>query len=129
MKVHYDIIEHLKKAQGATPNSLGFDFEIETVHSILRKLFSNIRQGNEGEERGLRLTNFGFEIMQLHFKFWLFKMPEGFVMKAKNIIYLDRTCQMPWFYNNKGLVLFEPQLAMRLKLAGDLDNLIRVFSS
>lgn len=93
-------------------------------------MFSNIRNGG-GETRGLQLTQGGLAVMSSFFKSWKIEFPNQTVFSSRHILYLDRACSMPWYATNLlpvTITFFEPDLAMRAKLVGDLDILLTAFS-
>jgi len=93
-------------------------------------MFSNIRYG-DGDLRGLQLTQGGLAIMQSFFKSYRVEFPDQATFSSRHILYLDRMCQMPWWAVSTlpvTITFFEPGLAMKAKLVGDLDILLTAFS-
>ncbi len=82
--------------------------------------------------RGLQLTQGGLAIMESFFKSFKVVFPDQQTFSSRHILYLDRMCSMPWFATPMlpvTITFFEPDLAMKAKLVGDLDILLTAFSS
>jgi hypothetical protein len=92
------------------------------------QIFVSVRD-NVGNFEGLQLTLYGLQLLRRRFQAWSFPMPAGFAVRPCHLLCLDRQTTMPWFLDYRRLVLFEAQLAMRFKLAGDLDRFIAAFHS
>jgi hypothetical protein len=95
--------------------------------ALYRLVFKNVRNV-DGNIAGLRLTKDGLALLRKRFACWSLAMEKGFIPKPCHLLFFDRTCTMPWYLDSSVLVLFEPQLAMRAKLVGDIDQLLTAFS-
>ncbi len=125
--IHKQILDKIRQ-QNCGNCAINFEsYSDQPDEEIYRRFFSNIRISEHGI-RGLKLTPLGLAVMQNCFANWVLKMPKYFVIMPKHLIYFDQTCTMPWFLNNKVLVLFEAELAMRAKLVGNLDHLLTAFA-
>lgn len=94
-------------------------------------MFVNFRGGNE-HKYGLQLSQGGLAIMGSYFRKYLVTFPDQQTFSSRHILYLDRTCGMPWYATNFlpiEITFFEADLAMRAKLVGDLDILLNAFTS
>lgn len=127
MSQHLQVVQALRKAYKAKPHPVAVVIDDNDDMGLVRLLFKNFRGGNEGENRGLALTNGGLAIMQLYFRSYTINMPDDYVPQSKHLLYMDRLASMPWYLDRENLILFEPELAMRAKLAGDIETLIQVF--
>jgi hypothetical protein len=99
---------------------------------LARMMFSNYRGRSFQDARGLLLSQGGYAIMSSFFRQYPVVFPDQLTFSSRHILYLDRTCRMPWRYDNTlpvTITFFEPDLAMRAKLVGDLDTLMTAFSS
>jgi hypothetical protein len=101
--------------------------EILPDSALFRLLFQNVRT-SDGCIKGLRLTKDGLRLLRTRFQCWAIMMEKGFAPKPNHLLFFDRTCTMPWYLDSYVLILFEPQLAMRAKLVGDIDQLLTAFS-
>lgn len=69
--------------------------------------------------------------MESFFKSWKVVFQDQQTFSSRHILYLDRMCAMPWYADPMlpvTITFFEPDLAMRAKLVGDLDVLLTAFS-
>ena len=98
--------------------------KLEDRDAACKLLFQNYRYG--GDPRGFRLTNYGLEVFIKHFSVFETPFPEGFVLNSQHLLYLDRTCTLPYHITSaEGVVVFETVLGVRLMMArGDLDALM-----
>lgn len=102
-----------------------------TDEEVIRMMFVNFRNGNE-HKQGLQLSRGGLAVMSSFFKKFEVVFPDQPTFSSRHILYLDRTCKMPWYATNFlpiTITFFEADLAMRAKLVGDLDILLNAFSS
>jgi len=126
MTTHFQILETVRKSTPAEFSDLVGVANDDVV--LYHLLFANVRNILDGNPKGLRLTKVGLKILRRMFQNWTLKMEDGFIPKPCHLLFFDRTCTMPWFLDTRVLVLFEPQLAMRAKLVGNIDQLLTAFS-
>lgn len=126
MSIHLAILAAMRKAHAASPHPLAQELSEEDA-TLIRKYFSNYRAGDPDNPRGLRLTPDGLVIMKCFFKNWDVELSSDYRINTMHLIYFDRICTMPWFLSSRQLTLFEPELAMRAKLVGDLEVLKEAF--
>lgn len=134
MSVHSLILTALRKAYEDNPIR-GFEVLADSdTNFIVRHLFQNYRNAN-GEESGLHLSEAGQLVVGRYFKQWAVNLTSS-SFGSRELIFLDRTCQMPWHVVvrdrtdtgvNLTLFLMEAEFAMRAKLVGDLDALKTAF--
>lgn len=97
---------------------------------LVRMIFFNFRGGSKENARGLRLTNFGLQILQGIFQFVEIKFPEGHKLNIPEILYFDHRASLPYYISDDHVVVFEAELGMKLKLAdGDVDTLMDIEGS
>ena len=102
-----------------------------TDEEVIRMMFTNLRSG-DGVWRGLQLSQGGLAIMETFFRSFPVVFPDQQTFSSRHILYLDRMCAMPWSASPMlpvTITFFEPDLAMRAKLVGDLDVLLTAFLS
>lgn len=131
MSVHGRLIDAIRKSNNASPKPAATLINTMTDDEVIRMIFSNIRNG-DGQMRGLQLTQGGLAIMESFFKSFKVVFPDQQTFSSRHILYLDRMCSMPWFATPMlpvTITFFEPDLAMKAKLVGDLDILLTAFSS
>jgi hypothetical protein len=92
---------------------------------VVRRMFRNFR-GRDNDARGLRLTNFGKEVMTFYFKPYEITAKDGRKPADMELVYLDRRAKLPYYIEDNGnIVMFDPELGIKLKLAdGDIRVLI-----
>jgi hypothetical protein len=126
-RVHLSIVNYLREmnAREAHPSLTRFDSMTE--EQIVRLMFQNYR-GRDRDARGLRLTNHGLEIMRTFFQAYEIEAFEGRRPGSLELIYLDRRAKLPYHIRENGnLVMFDPELGIKLKLAdGDIRTLIEM---
>jgi len=79
-----------------------------------------------GEEDSLRLSLTGYGFLQKAFESFELKFEEGYVVTARDLLYLKNNCRCPYYVSIKGkfIGLFEKELATRVRLvAGNLSLL------
>jgi hypothetical protein len=127
MNTHARLIALLRKLQAAQQNPLCRELLTESDETLMRVYFRNYRAGDKDNARGLRLTESGLLTFKCFFKSYDIKLPGDYKVKSLHLVYLDRTCTMPWHITGPHLTLFETSLALRAKLVGDLELLREVF--
>jgi len=129
VSVHKLLVGAIRKSHATLPKPAATIIDGMTDDEVIRMMFSNIRNG-EGTMRGLQLTPGGLAIMNSFFKSWQIVFPDQQTFSSRHILYLDRVCSMPWYATPLlpiTITFFEPDLAMRAKLVGDLDILLTAF--
>lgn len=124
--IHGLIFKAIRAQYEKTQNPLGHDVVHDDDEYLIHRYFRNVR-GTGASARGLRLTDEGVEMMKSFFAHWIISLPADYTPKTQHIIFMDRIATMPWHLHGPTLTLFEPDLAMRLKLVGDIDSLINAF--
>lgn len=125
---HRALITYVRDAAAAQSNALATKIAGLPDDQFVRMMFSNYR-GRE-ESRGLRLTNFGLQVMARFFRSYEIAMPEGHQLRSPEILYLDGRAKLPYYVTDAKLVVFEGELGMKLKLAdGDINTLIEIESN
>lgn len=126
-RVHASIIAYLREMNATeAPPSLQ-KFNDMTDEQIVRMMFRNFR-GRDKTARGLRLTNHGVAIMRVFFQPYEIDAHEGRKPGDAELVYLDRRAKLPYYIQENGnLVMFDPELGIKLKLAdGDIRTLIEM---
>lgn len=115
--VHLSIIKYVREQNSAR-------FEGQTDEQVVRMMFQNFR-GRDTTARGLRLTNFGKEIMQSYFQSYEIAAYEGKKPGDLELVYLDRRAKLPYHISENGtVVMFDPELGIKLTLIdGDIKSL------
>jgi hypothetical protein len=126
---HVLITNAIRKAHKADPHPAATIIEPMDDREMCRLLFANYRGPTSGDAKGLRLTQGGLAIMSVFFKAYEVKFLDPLLITGRHLLYLDRICKMPWHIDIDVLTLFDPDMAMKAKLAGDIDALIQCFSS
>lgn len=108
-KIYKTIISHIRESIRDDEEFVAF--MALTDEQIIRRMFSNYRG-----ERGLRLTQFGVQIMRQFFKGYEIKVPEDEKMQPLHLIFLDRRAKMPYYCGDKEIVIYDPVLAVKLRL-------------
>lgn len=117
--IHAAIISHLRTH--LTNSALADQIVTWSDDLMLRRIFLNYRG-----ERGLRLTQFGQQLMQCCFQCFEFKNSKGEV-PSSHLLFLDSHAKMPYFYNDKLLVIYDPRFAVFLRLVnGELATLVEI---
>jgi hypothetical protein len=130
VSVHAALVNAIRKAQALTPKPAATNTMTMTDDEVIRMMFTNVR-GSQQDMRGLQLSQGGLAIMKSFFKSYPVAFPDQQVFSSRHILYLDRMCKMPWSADNTlpvTITFFEPDLAMRAKLVGDLDVLLTAFT-
>jgi hypothetical protein len=93
-----------------------------TEELLARQMFANYRHGH-----GLRLTEFGQQLMQRCFQNFIFENYEKETMQPSRLMFLDRHARMPYFCDPTKIVIYDPLFAVRLRLvAGHLATLMEI---
>ena len=124
--IHGLIFNAIRKEYEKTQNPLGHDVVHDVDEYLINRYFSNAR-GTGSDARGLRLTDEGLTMLKSFFASYTIALPEDYLPKTQHVLFIDRIATMPWHLHGPTLTLFEPDLAMRLKLVGDIESLIQAF--
>lgn len=129
MSIHYPIVKAIRKANEAKPKACASEIPGMSDEEVVRMMFVNFRGGNENHQ-GLQLSQGGLAIMSSFFRKFEVTFPDQQTFSSRHILYLDRSCQMPWHATPMlpiTITFFEADLAMRAKLVGNLDILLTAF--
>jgi hypothetical protein len=120
-KLHAVLLLRIRnEASSKGDEKLSTQFAQLSDEKLAHKIFANFR--TDESSRGLRLTKFGLEVMKKYFWFFAIPLPDGTAVKPKTLLYLDRRATMPYYISSDGYVVFERDLAYKLKLAeGNMD--------
>ena len=109
-------------------SELALKFAGITDEAMVRHMFSNYRKHDE-DNRGLRLTKFGLQIMKQYFRGFEILMPDGEKLKPSHLLYLDKKSVMPYYCDSAGFTVYDHNLGIKLKLAdGKISTLIDIES-
>lgn len=126
-KIHDALISYIREQTEKTSGELSKKFSAMNNNEIIRMMFSNYRGGNELTSRGLRLTQFGLQIMRQYFKGYEITMPDGDKLSQLHVLYLDKNAKMPYYCSQEGYVIYDHNLGIKLKLAdGRVGILIEI---
>ena len=131
MSIHQSLVNAIRQAHTAKPAPASTNITTMTDHELIRMMFTNLRTG-DGTYRGLQLSQGGLAIMESFFRSYPVVFPDQQTFSSRHILYLDRMCSMPWSasaFLPITITFFEPDLAMRAKLVGDLDVLLTAFTN
>lgn len=116
--IHKAILDFLRETHDPKLTSLVALPDIKIIH----RLFSNHRG-----QRGVRLTRFGLQIMQGYFHAYAVNVPEDEVIKPVHLVFLDDRVMLPYYFDDDQFILFDYELAFRLRLAnGRLSVLVSI---
>ena len=120
--VHKFVIDYIRKQSLEDQGELGSKFAEWSDERMVRTMFSNFR-----DQRGLRLTKYGLEIMKLYFRGCEVAIPEGASPHAKEIIYLDENAKLPYYCAMGSYVFYDLVFGVKVKLAdGRIRTLIEI---
>jgi len=127
--VHVSLVNYIRGTSPPEGSAIYKIIDGKTDDQIVRLMFQNYR-GKDKAARGLRLTNFGVQVMQTYFQAYEITAPEGRIPGAHELVYLDRTAKLPYHIGTNGnMMMFDPELGIKLKLAdGDIRTLIEMDS-
>lgn len=109
--MHRALIAHLRKSD------VKKDVEGLDDDQIARLLFANFRKSG-ADLHGLRLTHIGLQVMMQLFKSYEVPTPNKENITSACLLFLDRRARLPYYVSREKIVVFEPKLAVMLKLAG-----------
>jgi hypothetical protein len=126
-KIHSSLLSFIRDALSAEEHDIiGKMIDGKTDEQIIRMMFANFR-GREAQARGLRLTNFGVQVMKSYFQAYEIER-EGKKLGPMELVYLDKKARLPYWVDDSGnVVMFDPELGIKLKLAdGDISLLMEM---
>lgn len=117
-QTHAALVQHIKTN---IPDDLSELIKDKTDEQIIRAIFSNYRGMH-----GMRLTEDGIKIISSLFR--VYEIDRETFPTARELLYLDHIAKLPYHIDDNGKILmFDPELAMKLKLAdGEISTLFFV---
>lgn len=116
--IHGAIIEFLREAADPTLAPLLALPDAQIVH----RMFFNHRG-----QRGVRLTNFGLQVMESYFQSYAIGVPKDEVIKPAHLVFLDERATLPYYCGQGKIVVFDGELGVKLKLVdGRLSTLVSI---
>lgn len=91
-----------------------FGLSAITLKSIIFKhqsIFSN----------SLRIDAIGHDYLKHSFEHWIFKHTKNLPEKSKYIVVLNQKSKMPWLFNNREIILYDPDIAFTMSFMQDFD--------
>lgn len=83
---------------------------------IARMLFINYRPSQS--QKGYRLTHFGLQFMKRLFDAIEIPRETSDKLHNREILYMEKRATLPYYASDKKIVVFENDIAIRLRLAG-----------
>jgi hypothetical protein len=88
-----------------------------------------VNRSSDSIESSLRLSKIGLQVLEEHFPSYVIKIKQPFTVKAIHIHNLEREMLLPYYIDNKKIVVFNEKDAVDLKLIdGDVELWSRNFS-
>ena len=107
------VVAYLRKAADPKLEQFG----LLSDHQIVQLMFSH----------GLRLTEFGVEIMQRHFQSCRIAIAEQELERPAHLMFLDTMAKLPYFVGDDFLITYDHIMALRLRLVeGYLSILVQI---
>lgn len=126
-KIHSALIDYIREQTEKEGGELYKKFSSMTDETVIRMMFGNFRGKSE---RGMRLTNFGLQVMKRYFEGYEITMPSDIKLRTIHMIYLDQKAALPYYCSIEGFVIYDRDLGTKLKLAdGKIDTLIEIESA
>lgn len=123
--IHCFVLKHVRAAYETQTGIIAKKLSALSDDHLIRMMFASYR--GKSDAKGLRLTNFGMQVLRSVFMCYEIKLPEGHKLKAPEILYLDHRATLPYFVSDEKIVVFETELGMKIKLAdGDIFVLIEI---
>lgn len=113
--VHAAILAQLRESMADRPGKIARDFVEMSDEQAMKVMFANLR-GRGERARGLRLTNYGLDIMGECFRCVEVKFSEDRRHTLADLLYLEREARLPYFCSPQRLVFFETILGMKMRL-------------
>lgn len=117
--IHSGIIAYIRDNIN---DKLAASFADLTDEQIVRRMFANYRSS-----KGLRLTNFGLQLMRQYFQGYRTLIPDDEHVRPMHLIFLDQHARLPYFCNANEIVVFDRLLGIKLQLIeGRLSTLVEI---
>lgn len=124
-EIHRFVLNHVRASYETQTGLIAKKLSALSDDHLIRMMFASYRGKNDA--KGLRLTNFGMQVLRSVFMCYEIKLPDEHTLKAPEILYLDHRATLPYFVSNEKIVVFETELGMKIKLAdGDINTLIEI---
>lgn len=127
MNIYDRLIKILKEKNREEPLLFGSSLLSVDDDKIPRMLFRNYRLTSDGP-KGLRLTDEAQYIFSHYFDSYSITIDDN-IERSLYVLYLDKMTSMPWYMNISVVTLYEKDLAMKMKLAGDMETLMETFKN
>lgn len=120
-QIHHAIISYIRENNKSSSEEI-LSFMALSDEQIAHRMFLNYRGS-----RGLRLTSFGLQIMQNHFKGYEISIPEDEKIQPLHLIFLDGKARMPYYCGDGKIVVYDYMLGVKLRLVdGRLSILMEI---
>jgi hypothetical protein len=117
--VHRAILDHVRA------NSIDDELLSLTDQQLLFRMFFNQRG-----TQGMRLSRFGLVVMQNFFRGFDIATPKDEYLAPKHLVALEQHVTMPYYFDKEHIVLFDSELAVKLRLIGGrLSTLMEIETS
>lgn len=129
-QVQSSLIAYIRNATQKDGNRTAARLATLTDEQIARMMFSNYR-GRDQTARGVRLTNFGVQMLMVYFQAYEVQCPEWVTFGTAQLLYLDNKAKLPYYVSDRErkIVVFDTELGIKLKLSdGDINTLIEMDS-
>ncbi len=124
MNRHHQIIELLDQQLKQQGNPLYSLIDGKTTEERCHVVFDNYRVSG-GSGRGWMLSEVGVQLFKTCFKSHTVSMPPGYDVRTPHLIYLDRISKFPYHIAKDVATLFDPEMAMMLRLSdGKIQTLM-----
>jgi hypothetical protein len=116
--IHGAIVDFLRETHDPKLAPLIALADVQIVH----RMFFNYRS-----RHGVRLTNFGLQILKSYFRHYEVKVPKDEVVKPIHLVFLDDHATMPYYCDDGRIVVFDQELGVKLRLVdGRLSTLVNI---
>jgi len=119
---HIKLLNYMRNYCEVNSHPLGEALQADDDYDVLRSLFLNFRAGDQNNPKGLRLSHMGLQYAKLCFQHWEIIFDGNWRVSPNHVIFLDRHCQLPYHLFHNHLTLFDKELAVQIKLIGNLDT-------
>lgn len=91
-----------------------------------RELIKMVFHSPIGKEDNLRLSSNGCELLKKSFETYEQRLGDDYQLTARDLLFLKENCSFPYYISVKAkmLILFEKELALRVKIAGGQLSLL-----
>lgn len=119
------LITHLRESIQSKNKRLHPKLILKTDKELAQHIFFNFRDNNHSN--GGRLSRFGLNFVKNFFENWVINFPEGKVLSAREVLYIDTTATMPYYLDDKSVTFFEHKLSLMLMMSdGRIDTLMSI---